>query len=74
MRPTAWPKNLPRGTGESMATAVTRAVQERLERLSARPLTERLLAIGKSCAQHLSEPYRSADHAELLYDDRGLPK
>ena len=61
-------------TGESMATAVTRAVQERLERLSARPLTERLLAIGKSCAQHLSEPYQSADHAELLYDDHGLPK
>uniref|UniRef100_E6Q4Z1 Transcription factor n=1 Tax=mine drainage metagenome TaxID=410659 RepID=E6Q4Z1_9ZZZZ len=61
-------------TGESMATAVTRAVQERLERISARPLAERLLAIGKSCAEHLREPYRSADHAELLYDERGLPQ
>uniref|UniRef100_E6Q6S5 Transcription factor n=1 Tax=mine drainage metagenome TaxID=410659 RepID=E6Q6S5_9ZZZZ len=61
-------------TGESMATAVTRAVQERLERLSVRPLTERLLAIGKSCAEHLREPYRSLDHADLLYDERGLPQ
>ncbi len=61
-------------TGESMATAVTRAVQERLARISAPSLAERLLAIGKSCAQHLPEPYRSADHADLLYDERGLPK
>ena len=35
-------------------------------------LAERLLAIGRDCAAHLREPYRSADHGELLYDERGL--
>ena len=37
-------------------------------------LAERLLAIGQDCAAHLSEPYRSIDHADLLYDERGLPR
>jgi prevent-host-death family protein len=36
-------------------------------------LAQRLLAIGQDCAAHLREPYRSIDHAELLYDERGLP-
>jgi antitoxin VapB len=64
-------------TGESLTEAVTEAVRERLERL--RPakephLKDRLLAIGRDCAQHLNEPFRSVDHGELLYDDRGLPR
>jgi prevent-host-death family protein len=37
-------------------------------------LAERLMAIGRDCAAHLREPYRSIDHAELLYDERGLPR
>jgi len=37
-------------------------------------LAERLLAIGRDCAVHLKEPYRSADHGELLYDEQGLPR
>lgn len=64
-------------TGESVTEAVTVAVQERLERLrQAREgsLAARLLAIGEDCAARLREPYRSADHADLLYDERGLPK
>lgn len=49
-------------TGESMTAVVTEALRERLDRVrhqhSAR-LSDRLLAIGKDCAQHLKEPYRT---------------
>ncbi|MBM4436839.1 MAG: type II toxin-antitoxin system VapB family antitoxin [Actinobacteria bacterium] len=64
-------------TGESMTAAITAAVRERLERVrDARgaSLTDRLLAIGKSCAAHLREPFRSGDHGDLLYDERCLPR
>jgi len=64
-------------TGESMTAAVTQAIRERLERVqhpkSAR-LADRLLVIGKRTAVHLRDPFRSADHADLLYDERGLPR
>jgi antitoxin VapB len=64
-------------TGESLTGAVTEALRERLERLRrARngSLAERLLAIGKDCAAHLKEPFRSLDHGEHLYDERGMPR
>jgi antitoxin VapB len=64
-------------TGESLTVAVTTALRERLDRVQSQPsdgLTDRLLAIGKDCAAHLREPYRSIDHAELLYDECGLPR
>lgn len=64
-------------TGESMTAAVTEAVRERLERLRnqrGRGLAERLMQIGKDCAARLKEPYRSKDHGELLYDEKGLPR
>lgn len=64
-------------TGESLTAAVTVAVRERLDRLRRQrgvSLADRLLAIGKDCAAHLKEPYRSVDHGELLYDERGLPR
>lgn len=64
-------------TGQSMTAAVTEALRERLERLRrdrGGGLAVRLLAIGKDCAARLSEPYRSTDHGDLLYDERGLPK
>lgn len=32
-------------------------------------LAERLLAIGKDCAQHLSEPFKSVEHGTLLYGE-----
>jgi antitoxin VapB len=70
-------EELARLTGESMTAAVTRAVRERLERLRGsreKSLADRLLAIGKDCAPRLKEPYRSAAHGDLLYDERGLPK
>jgi hypothetical protein len=37
-------------------------------------LVAELLALGRDCAARLMEPWRSADHAELLYDERGLPR
>jgi antitoxin VapB len=46
-------------TGESMTTAITVAVRERLERLRQQrnvSLADRLLAIGKDCAAHLRGP------------------
>lgn len=70
-------RQLSRLTGESMTAAVDKAVRERLERVREAKngnLVERLLKIGRECAAHLKEPYRSIDHGELLYDEKGLPK
>jgi antitoxin VapB len=64
-------------TGETLTTAVTVAVRERLERLQQSKrgaLSDRLLKIGKDCAAHLREPFLSVDHGDLLYDEKGLPK
>jgi antitoxin VapB len=64
-------------TGESMTVAVTEAIRERLERVqgkSKKDLAERLLEIGRECAAHLKEPYKSVDIDDLLYDEKGLPK
>ena len=62
-------------TGESLTGAVTQALRERLERLQQPDtLADELLAIGRDCALHLKEPYRTTPHGELLYDDKGLPK
>jgi antitoxin VapB len=64
-------------TGESMTAAVTEAIRERLERVrrhSRGGLAERLLKIGRECAARMKEPYKSIDHGDLLYDEKGLPK
>ena len=64
-------------TGESLTTAVTVAVRERLDRLQQDKkgiLSERLLQIGKDCAAHLREPFRTIEHGDMLYDEKGLPK
>ena len=70
-------KQLAKLTGESLTTAVTEAVRERLVRVRSErgeDLAERLLEIGRDCAAHLKKPFRTIDHGEMLYDDRGLPK
>jgi antitoxin VapB len=64
-------------TGESMTAAVTTAVRERLDRLrreQGASLADRLVEIGQDCAKRLKEPFRSTDHGDLLYDERGLPR
>ena len=64
-------------TGESLTAAVTESVRERLDRVrQARgtSLADQLLTVGKDCAAHLKAPFRTIDHGEMLYDERGLPK
>lgn len=70
-------RELARLTGESMSVAVNVAIRERLERVrgkSSKSMADRLMEIGKDCASHLKEPYKSMDVDELLYDENGLPK
>lgn len=70
-------QELARLTGESMTAAVTEAVRERLDRLRSEHgvgLADRLVKIGKDCAAHLQEPFRTVDHGELLYNEKGLPR
>jgi len=64
-------------TGENMTAAITQAVRERLDRVREEhgtSLADRLVKIGKDCAAHLQEPYRTVDHGELLYNEKGLPR
>lgn len=70
-------RQLAKVTGESLTGAITTAVRERLERLRSAHragLADRLLRIGKDCAPRLREPFRSVEHGDLLYDDKGLPR
>ena len=70
-------RQLARITGESLTEAVTGAVRERLKRVEDKregKLSDRLLEIGRDCAARLKEPFGSADHGDLLYDEKGLPK
>lgn len=62
-------------TGESMTRVVTKALQDRLaqiERQKARASVKELLAIAHRAAAKVKRPY--ASHAELLYNDQGLPQ
>lgn len=62
-------------TGETMTRVVKEALRERYERIQKRDpetLAADLRAIAKRAASHVKRPY--LDHAELLYDERGLPK
>lgn len=70
-------RELARITGESLTAAVDEAIRERLERVRGEPkekALERILKIGRECAARLKEPYKSIDHGDLLYDEKGLPK
>jgi antitoxin VapB len=62
-------------TGETMTRVVTEALRERYARLQSRhgkASVEELFAIAKRAAAQVKGPY--LDHAELLYDEHGLPK
>ena len=65
-------------TGESLTTAITEALRERLERIRKRDSEEeryqRIHAIVLDMQSRFKEPYRSMDWDEYLYDERGLPK
>ncbi len=65
-------------TGETKARAVTVALRERLDRekrkRSAETRAKELRAIAERCARLLGPGPSAADHGDMLYDDRGLPK
>jgi antitoxin VapB len=70
-------QELARLTGENQTVAITKAVRERLNRVRRerrKSLADRLVEIGKDCASRLKEPYKSAEHGDLLYDKDGLPR
>ena len=62
-------------TGESITAAITEAIQEKIERmkLEKSDLVARWDAITAATAHLWREPYRSMDHGDLLYDEKGLP-
>lgn len=66
-------KQIAKITGESQTQAVATAVKERLARLQRDDLAARLLAIGHKTASRMSPETKRLNHAELLYDERGLP-
>jgi antitoxin VapB len=62
-------------TGEKLTNVITEALRERYERLQSRQgkaSVEELREIAKRSAARVKRPY--LDHAELLYDEHGLPK
>ena len=68
-------REIARATGETMTRVVTEALRERLakvERRRAQASVEELLAIADRAAAHVKRP--TLDHADLIYDNRGLPK
>ena len=68
-------QEIARATGETMTRVVTEALRDRLAKIEAarsRASVVELLAIADRAAAHLKRPY--VDHAELLYDEQGLPK
>ena len=64
-----------RATGETMTYVVIEALRERyarIERLKSHANVDELLAIANRVAAHVKQPYTS--HADLLYDENGMPK
>jgi antitoxin VapB len=66
-------------TGETLTEAVTAALRERLTRLEQQPGFDEeryraLKALVKDSRRLWRDDLLSADHGELLYDERGLPK
>ena len=69
---------LARMTGETMTGAITVALRERLERekrtRSVETRIRRLRAVAERCARLLGPGPPAAEHGEVLYDERGLPR
>jgi antitoxin VapB len=64
-------------TGENMTHAVGTAIRDRLERVRGERKKKRMsvkdmMALGKRVRSRIKGPL--VDHADLLYDERGLPK
>lgn len=67
-------------TGESVTEAVTVAVRERLSRVGQQDQVAsadrlaRIREIATDAGRRWVEPYRSAEHGDVLYDELGLPR
>ena len=62
-------------TGDSLTKVVIDSLRERhakLEQRKGKPTLEELMAIARRASRAVKRPYIS--HAELLYDEHGLPK
>jgi len=62
-------------TGDSLTKVVIDSLRERhakLEHRKGKASLQELMAIAKRASRLVKRPY--VDHAELLYDERGLPK
>lgn len=57
-----------------MSAAVKEALRERLQRVKSKGMADRIMKIAKDAGPRWKEPYRSIDHGDLLYDEKGLPK
>lgn len=73
-------KRLAELTGTSITGAVSDAIDRRLQDIETMRGGERsrryeaLRAISRACAQHVPPGVTSTDHAELFYDEDGLPR
>jgi antitoxin VapB len=69
-------RTLAEETGESMTNAVTEALRERLERVRSRNNGDATLRAMREISARTAELLKGPpiDHAELLYDENGLPK
>jgi antitoxin VapB len=68
-------KELADATGQTLTGAVTDAVREKLDRVRRNGLADRLMAIGKDCAQIIaSTPGKMMEIDDLYDDETGLPK
>jgi antitoxin VapB len=61
-------------TGETITEAVTAALKERLRKLTVEERKAEVIRLTRQISERLEEPWKSADHADLLYDEMGLPK
>ncbi|MDH3598882.1 MAG: type II toxin-antitoxin system VapB family antitoxin [Candidatus Tectomicrobia bacterium] len=61
-------------TGETMTKAVTEAIRERIERIQRQRNVPEILARAREIIRHSGGAQPYTDHAELLYDEHGLPK
>ncbi|MCB0022808.1 MAG: type II toxin-antitoxin system VapB family antitoxin [Caldilinea sp.] len=71
-------KEIARLTGQSMTAVVRDALRQQRERIQRQQQKEarvaELMAIAARCAAHINEPAAAIDHADMLYDEQGLPR
>ncbi len=71
-------RDLAQLTGETMTGAITVALRERLAReqrtRSVQARARKLRAVAERCAKLMGPGPSAAEHGDMLYDERGLPK